>query len=89
VVLSKPEIKLHTYTAQPISVMGKTLVSVEHLDFKGEQVVNDKSATLLGHEWLEQIKLDSASMKAVHKMGEILHNYAEVFRDTSGTMTTH
>ena len=49
VVLSKPEIKLHTYTAQPISVMGKTLVSVEHLDYKGQQVVSDKSATLLGH----------------------------------------
>ena len=93
--LSKPTMRLRTYTAQPISVLGQALVEVKYNDYSGSHVltvVKGKGPALLGRDWLSCIRLDWPVIRRVDGrldtgvVKELLTKYAEVFAKTPGTM---
>ena len=66
--LSKPALKLRTYTAEPITVLGRLRVRVKYKKYKGSHdliVVQGSGPSLLGLDWLSCIWLDWAEMWAV------------------------
>ena len=97
-VLQEPTMKLHTYTTEPIKVVGQMKVTVRHKDYQGEQVmyvVKGDGPSLLGRSWLSNIRLDWAKIKSIHlqdiktAVDQLLEKYKEVFKNTPGTMTHH
>ena len=97
-VLEKPGLKLPTYTTEPIRVLGQMNVSVKHRGYQGQQVlyvVSGRGPSLLGRNWLSDIQLDWARIKAVYvqevkaKVGQLLEKYREVFQSTPGVMKHH
>ena len=93
--LAKPTVKLRTYTAEPITVVGQLTVEVKYGQYVGRQrlvVVKGSGPCLLGRDWLREIRLDWASIKVVatHSTQETLQQlsqkYAEVFQSGVGTM---
>ena len=63
--LSKPALKLRTYTAEPITVLGRLQVRVKYKKYKGSHdliVVQGSGPSLLGRDWLSCIQLDWAEM---------------------------
>ena len=95
-VLQKSTLNLHTYTAEPISVLGQLNVKVKHMNYEGTQVlyvVRGRGPSLLGRNWLAEIQLDWAKIKWVHTrevksaVQELLAKYADVFQTTPGVMT--
>ena len=93
--LSKTTMRLRTYTAQPITVVGQAQVEVRYQDYAGSHVitvVKGSGPTLLGRDWLSCIKLDWAAIRQVESQGnstaidQLLSEYAEVFAKGAGTM---
>ena len=95
--LSEPTLKLRTYTAQPIEVLGQARVKVSYNKYSGTHVltvVKGTGPSLLGRDWLSCIKLDWAAIRRVESRGQgdseavdqLLCQYAEVFAKTPGTM---
>ena len=89
------DVKLRTYTKEPIEVLGVMPVQV----ICGEQrknlslvVVQRNGSTLLGRDWLSHLRLDWKSIayqsKENPKLLEILDKYEEVFRDELGLVDT-
>ena len=61
VQLQSPKVRLHTYTAEPLPVLGVLTVQVTYWDYTGMHalyVVRRNGPTLLGWEWLQKIQLD-------------------------------
>lgn len=98
--LEKTDVKLTTYTKEAIAPLGICKVNVAYkektygpLDL---YVLDSTEATpLLGRQWLQAIKLDWQSIKAVHKIDEctvpvnvdeIKKKYSELFSDTMGRL---
>jgi hypothetical protein len=68
VQLMKPSLKLSTYTAEPIRVMGKINVQVKYKGYVGNHdlhIIEGNGPTLLGRDWLSRIQIDWASIKLV------------------------
>ena len=92
--LSKTPVTLRTYSADPLTVLGKLSVEVKYRDYVGTHslfVVEGKGSNLLGRDWLTAIRLDWASIKAVAlgrpaAMEGLISEYAEVFTPGTGTM---
>lgn len=93
--LSKPTVRLRTYTAQPIDVIGQARVEVKYNEYAGSHVltvVKGKGPALLGRDWLGCIKLDWAAIRRVGSqidtgtINQLLSKYASVFSKDPGTM---
>lgn len=93
--LSTPTMRLRTYTAQPIAVVGQARVEVRYKDYSGSHVltvVQGKGPALLGRDWLSCIKLDWVTVRRVEcqintgAVDQLLTQYAEVFSKGPGTM---
>ena len=95
--LCKTELKLRSYTAQPIKVLGRITVRVSYKEFEGTlplHVVSGSGPPLLGRDWLEQFRLDWTGIRAVRaentvKLAELLEKHKAVFRNEPGVMTKH
>ena len=64
--LQKPEVALRTYPAEPIPVRGVLKVDVRYKNYAGTQtlyVVAGEGSSLLGREWLRDIRLDWRSLR--------------------------
>ena len=93
--LAEPTIRLRTYTSKPIHVVGQMSVEVQYNGYQGRHtvyVVEGKGPALMGRDWLSQITLDWASIKAVVSteskpdISKLLDKYSEVFQPGLGTM---
>ena len=54
-ILTKPKVQLRTYTAEPISLVGKMAVEVKHNCYTGQHdlyVVEGSGPSLIGRDWL-------------------------------------
>ena len=87
--------RLRTYTAQPIAVIGQARVEVRYKEYAGSHVltvVQGKGPPLLGWDWLSCIKLDWANIRRVGAqidmgtLDQLLSQYARVFSKDPGTM---
>ena len=60
---------VHTYTGQPMSVLGQLLVKVQHDEAQETmplQVVKGSGTTLLGRDWLQKFRLDWKTIFKLH-----------------------
>ena len=82
--------KLHTYTGEPIKVLGSTEVLVQH---NGQSmmlpliVMKGKSSPLLGRNWLSMLKLDWQKVFKVEtncSLQDVLMCFGEVFNEGLG-----
>ena len=94
VILSKPSVSLHTYTTQPIRVVGQADVPVQYGEYSGTlrlYVVQGSGLTLLGRDWLSCIQLDWTSIRVVAldmaTPGHLIKKYQDVFEPGSGRVT--
>ena len=63
--MSSTEVVLQTYTAEPMKVLGQTMIQVSYGDYKGTQklyVVEGHGPNLMGLNWLQHIRLDWQSL---------------------------
>ena len=86
---AKPTVKLRTYTAEPITVVGQLTVEVKYGQYVGRLrlvVVKGSGPCLLGRDWLREIRLDWASIKAVatHSTQETLQRLSQKYACGSG-----
>ena len=94
--LEKTDVKLRTYTAKPILVLGQMPVSVKYQEYQGAHtlyVVQGSGPALLGRDLLSKIRLDWVSIKSVsvderqQALDKLLDTYGQVFQPGLGTMT--
>ena len=87
-VLSKPTLNLHTFTLEPIPVLGQLTVEVRYGTYMGTHqlhVVKGSGPSLRGQDWLHDIRLDWASIRTLtaHNclltLNQLTKKYAEVF----------
>ena len=97
-VLTKPRLKLRTYTFQPLALAGQMSVRVKYGEYDGNltlYVVEGSGPSLLGRNWLGKIRLDWSSIQAVQitephpKLARVLERHSAVFKETPGRMTKH
>ena len=88
--LNSSKVKLQTYTKERIDVLGSITVEVT---YKGQNkslpllVVGGEGPSLLGRDWLTELKLDWRELYLIHKslfLQEILKNHAPVFKEELG-----
>ena len=91
----KPSISLRTYTSELIPLLGQLKVEVKHKGYVGTHklvVVTGNGPALLGRDWLNQIRLDWASIKAVAaeqgalSVDQLTSKYREVFWQETGSL---
>ena len=85
------DIRLRTYTGEPVPVLGKLMVKVE----KDEAiltlpllVVKGSGMTLMGRDWLQKLKLDWKNIFNLHptlSLQQVLDCHKSVFIDELGT----
>ncbi|XP_039887198.1 uncharacterized protein K02A2.6-like [Simochromis diagramma] len=96
------QIKLETYTGDPVKVIGATRVSVKYKQQKKHLplvVVEGDGPSLLGRAWLEEIKLDWGEVKSspnnrkLHQvkttektLQQVLSKHENVFKEELGTL---
>ena len=95
VKLNSTEIGLQTYTAEPMKVLGETMIQVKYGDYKGTlklYVVDGTGPNLMGYNWLQHVRLDWKSLgvetvkNQPHPLSDILNKHKEVFQDELGTI---
>ena len=88
--LNLSKVKLQTYTKESIDVLGSITVEVT---YKGQNkflpllVVGGEGPSLLGRDWLTELKLDWCELYLIHQslsLQEILENHAPVFKEELG-----
>ena len=93
-VVSKPTLNLHTFTLEPIPVLGQLKVEVRYGTYVGThqlRVLKGSRQILLGRDWLRNIRLDWASIRTLtaHNclltLNQLTEKYAEVFQPELGT----
>ena len=94
--LSKPKLRLSTYTQHPISVVGTMSVRVKYEEYEGRQtlhVVEGCGPSLLGRDWMNNIRLNWQSIRSVSSevptCRDLVQKYAEVFEDNRGTLQNY
>ena len=91
------DIRLKTYTGQPMEVIGESMVKVAHnqqSELLPIVIVADEGPPLIGRNWLRKIRLDWKTIGAVAKSSEsskqslqkLLSKYAALFQDEAGTI---
>ena len=83
-------LKLRTYTGEALKVVGQALVDVE---YEGNtkrlpiQVLEGDGPSLLGRNWLKDIKLNWRTIKKLsNNLDSMLEEHKDVFKDELGTM---
>ena len=85
----KTSVKLHTYTAESLSVVGTLDVQVRYANYVGKHtlfVVSGNGPTLFGQDWLMHIRLDWSSLcvatvqKNTLTLKNLLTTYSDVFK---------
>ena len=89
--LEPSQIRLRAYTKEPIPVVGCCSVNVEYNGQSAQLpllVVGGSGPTLLGRDWLRQIKLDWRQIHHVHSssLQALLARYPAVFQDGLGKL---
>ena len=93
--LQKPTVKLRTYMAKEMPVLGQLTVDMKYGDYEGTltlYVFEGSGPCLLGRDWLQYIRLDWANIRAVYlnksqnKVNILIQKYPEVFQEDLGTM---
>ena len=89
--LDKTEVQLQSYLGEPIPVLGSALVHTNYQNQTADLpliVVKGNKHTLLGRNWLYQIRLNWGQIKCVQKpqLHQLLDRYREVFSEELGTM---
>ena len=96
-VLNKPTLNLRTFTSEPIPVLGQLTVEVRYGTYVGTHplyVVKGSGPTLLGRDWLRDVRLDWLSIRTLtaHNclltLNQLTEKYAEVFQPELGTFKT-
>ena len=90
----KTRVRLRTYTAEQMRVMGTISVQVKYKNQTRTLslfVVNTDGPTLLGRDWMRQLKLDWSMVNQVvmEKKGRletIMRKYDELFKPAMGTI---
>ena len=90
VELQDTSVSLHTYTAESIQVVGTMQVQVKYGDYTGEQklfVIKGGKASLMGRDWLQDIRLDWKSLGVANIqsgslcLADILRRNKELFEE--------
>ena len=89
--LESTDVRLRTYSKEPIPVLGCTYVDVEYNGQTGQfplVIVEGSGPTLLGRDWLSQIQLDWRAIHHVHtaSLQAVLARYPAVFKEGLGTL---
>ena len=93
--LEKSEVRLTTYTGEPIPVLGVMKVRVrygEYCRMHPLYVVPGDGLSLLGRDWLQSIRLNWSSLKvgrvssSPRSLESLLRKYDHIFRKGVGTM---
>ena len=91
-MLKSTSAKLHTYTGETIQVLGELSVKVE---YHGQNavlpllVVQEEVPSLIGRNWLTQIRLDSKNVFSINNkqlLEDLLNQHSKVFRDELETV---
>ena len=90
-VLQPSQVRLQSYSKETIPVVGCCYVNLE---YKGQTaklpllVVAGSGPTLLGRDWLGQVRLDWQQIHQVHSVSlqELLAKYPAVFKEGLGTL---
>ena len=94
-VLEKSKVRLNTYTAEPLPVVGVMRVEVRYGGYTGTHdlyVVTGDGPTLLGRDWLKRVRLDWKSLGVAYVrekppgLQPLLQKYTAVFTEELGTM---
>ena len=93
--LEQSSVKLQTYTAESLEVLGTMEVQVKYGNYVGNQVlyvVSGNGPTLLGRDWLMTIRLDWYSLGVATvettslTLKSVLDKYSDVFKKEQGTL---
>ena len=90
--LQSTTVKLRTYTGSEIPVVGELTVRVRHQDQQLELplvIVAGSGPSLLGRDWLSQMRLDWQSMFATQReetLADVIQRHEEVFQEGLGRM---
>ncbi len=90
--LSPSEVNLRTYTGELVTTLGQFNVEVVHNSQAFELpllVVKGNGPSLLGRNWLDNIKLDWQQINVLHgtsNMDDVLERHAAVFKEELGTL---
>ena len=90
----KTRVRLSTYTAEQMTVMGTISVQVKHKNQTRTLsifVVNTDGPTLLGRDWMRQLKLDwsmvnQVSMEKKGRLEALMRKYDEFFKLAMGAI---
>ena len=95
VQIQETTVSLHTYTSQSIQVVGTMQVQVRYGDHVGEHklfVIKGVGSTLVGRDWLQDIRLDWKSLGVAKiqsgslNLTELLRGHKELFEEGQGTI---
>ena len=88
--LNKSNVRLSTYTGEPIEVEGSTIVQVDQSLSLPLIVTKGDGPTLLGRDWLLLLRLDWHNIFRVdtpsHTLEDILEKHGKIFQDGLGTL---
>ena len=94
--LQKTTMKLQTYTAESLSVLGTLEVQVRYGNYLGKHtlfIVSGNGPTLFGRDWLMDIRLDWSSLGVANVQQKpltlkgLLTTYLDVFKEELGTLS--
>ena len=89
--LQSTNVKLKTYTGEPLHVHGQITANVQYQNKKHNLlliVAGEEGPSLLGHEWLYSLHLDWNTILHLHhnNLSDILQKYSSVFSKGLGTL---
>ena len=91
--LQSSAIQLKTYTNEKLSVLGQIDVTVRYGDQVQKliiTVVDGNGPSLLGRDWLKQLRLNWTQISMVQKsstqLEDMMNEYSEIFRDELETV---
>ena len=90
--LSKPSVRLRTYTGEELKLVGEAVVQVQYQRQQEDLnliVVEGNGPSLIGRDWLQRIKLNWADIRSVHantSLEQVLTEHSSLFKDELGTI---
>lgn len=89
--LQESRVKLHTYTGEPLNVLGSVEMDVHYQDQLVRlplQVVQGNGPSLIGRGWLQHIRLDWRKICTLSSslLENVLQQHSTVFREGLGTL---
>ena len=91
--LSKPSVRLRTYTGEELKLVGEAVVQVQYQTQQEDLnliVVEGNGPSLLGRDWLQKVKLNWAEIHSLHAasttLEQVLTKHSSLFKDELGTI---